>query len=227
MDAFFRYPHTPHLAWLGANQPRDDKVLSPAEATELLDGEVTVEEKLDGANLGISMTADGSLRAQNRGQYLHEPFSGQFSKLHHWLMSHEASLKAALRPGLIAFGEWCAARHSLNYSALPDWWLLFDIYDRDTHSFWHSSRRNEWAAEAGVRSVVAIAQGRFTLQQLKELLIESHSQYRDGSMEGIVIRKENPCGVEARAKLVRPDFVQGIEEHWRKRPIQWNRLGTA
>ncbi|MGV3590570.1 MAG: DNA ligase, partial [Gammaproteobacteria bacterium] len=29
MDEFFRFPHTPHIAWLGAGMPRDDKVLAP------------------------------------------------------------------------------------------------------------------------------------------------------------------------------------------------------
>ena len=38
-------------------------------------GDVVVEEKLDGANLGLSLAADNTLRAQNRGQYLAEPRS--------------------------------------------------------------------------------------------------------------------------------------------------------
>ena len=44
MSNFFRYPHTPHLAWLGKTLPRDDKVLSRAGAEELLAGTVTVEQ---------------------------------------------------------------------------------------------------------------------------------------------------------------------------------------
>ena len=75
MSTFFRFPHTPHLAWLGAGTPRDDKVLAADEAAALLAGEVVVEEKLDGANLGISLAEDGALRLQNRGQYLHPPYA--------------------------------------------------------------------------------------------------------------------------------------------------------
>lgn len=88
MSVFFRFPHTPHIAWLGEGTPRDDKVLAPAEAGALLAGEVVVEEKLDGANLGLSLAPDGSLRAQNRGQYLAEPQAGQFSRLTAWLALH-------------------------------------------------------------------------------------------------------------------------------------------
>ena len=71
MTDFFRFPHTPHLAWLAAGEPRNDKVLSLAEAQTLLAGEVVVEEKLDGANLGLSLNSEGALRTQNRGQYLY------------------------------------------------------------------------------------------------------------------------------------------------------------
>src|SRR5690606_32433425 len=127
---FFRFPHTPHIAWLGTCAPRDDKVLSPDEVDELLSVEVVVEEKLDGANLGLSLTPAGVLRAQNRGQYLVEPHAGQFSRVPAWLAQHGEQLHAVLDPDLILFGEWCAARHSLDYAALPDWFLLFDVYDR-------------------------------------------------------------------------------------------------
>ena len=86
---FFRFPHTPHLAWLGEGLPRDDKVLLPIEVMALLAGNVVVEEKLDGANVGLSLTPDGILRAQNRGQYLAEPHAGQFARLPAWLAQHD------------------------------------------------------------------------------------------------------------------------------------------
>jgi hypothetical protein len=44
MTDFFRFPHTPHLAWLGEGSPRDDKVLLPNEVAALLAGNVVVEE---------------------------------------------------------------------------------------------------------------------------------------------------------------------------------------
>ena len=154
MTDFFRFPHTPHIAWLASGAPRDDKVLSPDEAAELLEGEVVIEEKLDGANLGLSVSPDGVLRAQNRGQYLAQPFHGQFARLTPWLAVHEDRLFDALGAHLIAFGEWCAAQHSLDYAALPDWWLVFDVYDRTTGRFWSTARRNIWAAHLGWREVV-------------------------------------------------------------------------
>ncbi len=221
---FFRFPHTPHLAWLGQENPRDDKVLSPTEVQTLLAGDVVVEEKLDGANLGISLAPDGSLRAQNRGQYLVEPHAGQFARLPAWIAQHGDALRSVLTPGLMVFGEWCAARHSLDYAALPDWFLLFDVYDRQEGRFWCSARRNALAASAGLATVPQVGHGRHSVASLKELVATRSSHYRQGPLEGVVIRRESVQWCESRAKLVRADFTQAIETHWRKRAIEWNRV---
>lgn len=95
LSDFFRFPHTPHLAWLGQEIPRADKVMTPEEARELLHVPVVIEEKLDGANLGLSLGTEG-IRAQNRGRYLERPFAGQFARLADWLTLHEDALGAVL-----------------------------------------------------------------------------------------------------------------------------------
>jgi ATP-dependent RNA circularization protein (DNA/RNA ligase family) len=221
---FFRFPHTPHLAWLGEGAPRDDKVMSSSEVSALLAGDVVVEEKLDGANLGLSLAPDGNLRAQNRGQYLAEPHTGQFARLPAWLAQHSEFLRAAMNENLILFGEWCAARHSLDYPSLPDWFLLFDVYDCSAGRFWSCSRRNALASSAGLVTVPQVLYGKTTVPALKQLVSTKPSHYREGPLEGVVIRRDSPEWCEARAKLVRPDFAQAIDTHWRKRVIEWNRI---
>lgn len=223
-DPFFRFPHTPHLAWLGPGTPRDDKVLAANEAAALLAGEVAVEEKLDGANLGVSLAEDGTLRFQNRGQYLHPPFAGQFQRLASWFASHEQAIRGHLRPGLIVFGEWCAARHSVAYDRLPDWWVVFDLYDLSQQRFSSTARRDALAARMGFAVVREVLRGRTTLAELISRLNAEPSRYHAGPIEGFVIRKETSDWLLARAKLIHPEFVQGIEEHWRRRRMEWNRL---
>lgn len=223
-DDFFRFPHTPHLAWVGDGCLRGDKMLSSGDAEALLASEVIVEEKLDGANLGFSVGPTGALQAQNRGAYLQAPFLGQFARLGSWLVLHEDALLDALGDRLIAFGEWCAARHSLRYDRLPDWWLLFDVYDRQEQRFWNTARRNELARRLSVAVVPKVRCGRLGLKQLEKLLLTDSSHYRVGHMEGIVVRQENMDWLRSRAKLVRWDFTQGLGNHWRDRAIEWNRL---
>lgn len=224
MTDFFRFPHTPHLLWLAKGEPRDDKVLSRSEAEAILAGEVVVEEKLDGANLGFSLDPDGNLRAQNRGHYLETPHAGQFARLPAWMAMHGDALREALAPDLMLFGEWCAAKHSLDYGSLPDWFLAFDVYDRNVGKFWSVERRNELAQRVGVAVVPHVLSGKTSLKELERIVLERPSRYRDGPLEGVVVRRESDGWCEARAKMVRPDFTQAIEQHWRKRAIEWNRV---
>ena len=219
---FFRFPHTPHLAWLGDGSPRDNKVLSPTEAAELLQAPVVVEEKLDGANLGFSVGPDGAVRAQNRGQYLTEPYRGQFARLGDWLSRHEDQLFDGLGQHLMAFGEWCAAKHSLDYDCLPDWWLLFDIYDRQQGRFWSTQQRDAWAQQHGFVCVPHLQTGRTTLAHLQKMVLQEPSSFRSGPLEGLVVRADEAQWSLARAKLVRPDFTQAIDMHWRSRLLEWN-----
>lgn len=224
MSDFFRFPHTPHIAWLGKDEPRDDKLLSAQEVDALLAGEVVVEEKLDGANLGISLGSDDKLRVQNRGDYLIPPLVGQFSRLADWLEKHRLMLTEKLGSHLVLFGEWCAARHSLDYDALPDWFVMFDVYDREQGKFWSSTRRNMLAEELGISVVPQVLRGHLTLPVLKELLASQRSNFRQGKMEGLVVRRESADWCLARAKLVRAEFTQAIAGHWRGRAIMWNRV---
>ena len=227
MNDLFRYPHTPHIAWLGAVDPRDDKVMSPSSVALLLADKVVVEEKLDGANLGFSIGSDGSLRAQNRGQYLLPPFVGQFARLGHWLDMHRDQLLETLGASLIIFGEWCAARHSLDYDYLPDWWLFFDVYDREAKKFWSTERRHQTAREIGVVEVPCLRRGLVKFVELNDLVTHQISRFGEEPIEGLVVRREDSAWLHQSGKLVRPSFTQSITQHWRARTMTWNRLGMT
>ena len=104
---FYKFPSTHDLALLGDAEVRGDKVMSASERNEFLRHELVVEEKIDGANLGISFDADGNIRAQNRGAYLHLPSAGQWKKLSGWLNPRADALFEQLTDSYIIFGEWC------------------------------------------------------------------------------------------------------------------------
>ncbi|MBA2556620.1 MAG: RNA ligase family protein [Chloroflexi bacterium] len=224
MSEFFRFPHTSHLAWLGSGQPRDDKVLPAHEVEALLTGDIVVEEKVDGANIGFSISGAGALRVQNRGQYLDRAHSHpQFQPLWSWLPSREAALVDTLYPDLILFGEWCFAVHSVVYDRLPDWFLGFDVYDRRVAGFWDTERRDMLLADLGLAGVPRLAGGGVTLTELTEF-IYSPSRVGRSAMEGVVVRTEYSGLTAARAKLVRPEFAQAIDEHWSRGPLRRNEL---
>lgn len=222
---FFRFPHTPHLAWLGGGQPREDKVMSRAEADALLEHAVTVEEKVDGANVGISIDENGGLRAQNRGSYLARDASHpQFKPLFRWLDQRRAALEAALFPDLMLFGEWCYAVHSVAYDGLPDWFLAFDVYDRSCSRFWSVERRNALVSQLGLHRVPALGSGRYRLLDLQDLI--GKSLLGQQQAEGLYVRADDGGLLLARAKLVRQEFIQKLNVHWSKQPIRRNALSS-
>jgi ATP-dependent RNA circularization protein (DNA/RNA ligase family) len=225
MHTFFRFPSTHHLAWLSkASAPRDDKILSQFDVKSFLSQEIVVEEKVDGANIGISLAEDGTLQVQNRGQFLAKPYSGQFLRLSEWLSLHAERIQACIDAQLILFGEWCAAKHTVGYSNLPDWFLLFDVYDRKQGQFWSSIRRNSLASAAGLATVPTLQRGRTNLNELTQLLSIGSSRYGTEPIEGLIVRCEDTQWCKRRAKLVRADFTQAIDEHWTRRSITWNRV---
>ncbi len=225
MSEFFRFPHTPHLAWLGPGKPRDDKVLDAEDVRELLSGEVLVEEKVDGANLGFSLDPHGGLRAQNRGHYIVlEAPEGQWKPLKRWLSTRRHLLAEVLTPELMLFGEWCYAVHSIRYTALPDWFLAFDVYDRSKAEFWSVERRDVLALRLEMATVPSLGGGRFDVAGLCRQL--DKSALTDGPAEGLYIRREADGRLLSRAKLVRAEFTQAIDEHWSKRGLQANQLAS-
>lgn len=77
----------------GAAVTRDDLVLTPEDAANWLHGAtVTVEEKIDGANLGVSLAADYTPRFQNRSHFVCSESSTQWKGLDRWWSEHSSTL---------------------------------------------------------------------------------------------------------------------------------------
>jgi atypical dual specificity phosphatase len=109
---------------------------------------VVVEEKIDGANLGISLATDRfdaegrpAFRFQKRAHYISSASEPQYKGLDAWAHTNRRALRRMLRcplrcgapraaPGQrILFGEWCARVHSKVYSRLPSKFVVFDLFD--------------------------------------------------------------------------------------------------
>lgn len=226
-EDFFKFPHTPHLVWLSAGIARVDKVFSAADVDAFLSGEIIVEEKVDGANLGISVSTAGYLQVQNRGNHIGPGAHPQFQPLWPWLGARKAQFIEVLGEHLLLFGEWCFAVHSVQYDNLPDWFLGFDVYDHREDRFWCVAHRNELFTQLGIHPVPGVAQGRYTLKALEELLYHTPSQVGGEALEGFYLRREQGDWLDQRAKLVRPEFIQAIEEHWSERSLKKNVLAES
>lgn len=222
MDDFYKFPSTPHIDILPGVSVRDDKVLTNKEKELFFSSEIIVEEKIDGANLGISFDSSGDLRFQNRGNYLFPPYTGQWKILDKWLNRKKELLFDVLGNRLVLFGEWCYAKHSVYYDSLPDWFLAFDIFDKTTACFYSVRRRNSLVYNCGLSIVPELTRGIFAISDLKQLL--KKSELSKSQSEGIYLRIDSDDWLKCRAKLVRPSFVQSVKEHWTHYKLQTNQV---
>lgn len=221
MSEFARFPSTPYLVAPSGVGVRSDKVLDVAERSRFLKGALRVEEKIDGQNLGISGDG-GRLRYQSRGSYV-ELGGRHFQGLEAWIRPRDKRLREALGDELVLFGEWVAVAHSVQYECLPDWFLLFDVFDRGQRAFLSADVRRDIAVELSLATVPVLDEGVFELDAL-EALVEEPSRFGANQMEGVVLRALDPGAPTPRAKLVRGGFVQQIGEHWTKGRLVRNRL---
>lgn len=221
--SFVPFPRTPHLAWLADTPLRADKLLSPQEADALLAHEVWVEEKVDGANVGFSVAGDRVL-VQHRGDYMDGPSVSRYPFLASWVAERQDALVAALGERLVLFGEWCSVVHAIRYDALPDWFLAFDVFDREAGRYWDRERCAALCRDLGLAQVPTVARGRFTIDELVALM--GPSRLGAPEMEGVVVRHDADGFLVARAKLVRPGHVQPDAPHWTAGPVRLNALAS-
>lgn len=236
MDQIIKYPRTRHLEGSGL-QPDDDPNTAPW--AELAGRELVVEEKLDGANCGISFECAGQLRLQSRGHYLSGgPRERQFGLLKSWAQRYAAELWALLGTRYVLYGEWCYGKHSIFYTDLPHYLLEFDILDIQAGVFLATAARQALLCGAPfIASVPVLHQGALpalsTLHALvgpsrfigpgqrerlhSAALTAGHEPAQalaesdtSGLMEGLYIKVEQTGAVVARYKYVRPGFLQTV-----------------
>lgn len=231
-----KYPRTPHLT--GSRLQPGDEDLTQVPFADLRGRHLVVEEKLDGANAGISFTADGQLRLQSRGHYLTGgPREKQFAPLKSWAAAIAPRLWPVLSDRYVLYGEWLYAKHTVYYDALPHYFCEFDILDRETGEFLSTPRRAELLAGTPVVSVPVLKAGRFdSLAELTSLVGASTCRTRrwrealaaaaiesgvdpdraaaetDSSdqMEGLYLKVEEHGRVVGRCKWIRPGFLQAL-----------------
>lgn len=215
LKKIIKFPRTKHIMNLGA-MTRDDLLMDKTDIEIMLKGEVTVEEKIDGANMGFRLV-DGMIRAQNRSHYVCSESHPQFKKLDQWINRNKFDLIKILSQGnLIIYGEWLYSTHSINYTKLPDYFIMFDLYDIDTNTFYSRVHIEKILADTQIKLVTLIYKGKVTLDKLKSL-VQTKSTFYDGIVEGVYVRSYDSSNnkLKYRAKIVRADFISG-DEHWTK-----------
>ena len=250
-NRIIKFPRTPHIE--GSRLQDGDGDLSQIPLCSIAGKRVTVTEKVDGANVGISFSG-GELMLQSRGHYLtggHRERDYELFKI--WATTHRDELYSILSERYIMYGEWLYAKHKIYYNRLPHYFLEFDIFDRDTGEFLDTGTRMRMLNGSSVCSVPILFEGEIrTKGQLTDLITQSRYIAGDhiaelcalaekmgvereellsltdpsALAEGVYLKLEEGGRVSARMKFVRHGYTQvsGIEERWHARRIIPNGL---
>jgi hypothetical protein len=235
MATLHKYPRTQHLQ---GSRLGGDEDLDQVPFAQIAGRFIQAEEKLDGANAGLSFDEAGQLWLQCRGHYLTGgPRERQFNLFKQWANTHAHSFREVLGSRYVLYGEWLYAKHTVFYDQLPHYFHEFDILDTQTGQFLSTERRREMLVGLPVVSVPVLFSGRAsTLEALLGLM--EHSLYKSANwrdqlreqahaegldpeqvaretdpsdlMEGLYIKVEEDGAVVERYKYVRADFLSAI-----------------
>jgi hypothetical protein len=197
-----------------------------------------VEEKIDGTNVGIHFNSRGRMVLQCRGHEITEGMHPQYDLFKQWTSVKRPALEAMLSGKFILYGEWLYARHSVHYRKLPHYFFEFDIYDKDAGQFLDLQARLALLTGTGIHTVPVIHRGAATADELRSLIGPSAfgsvfdnplTGRTDHLMEGLYLRTEANGRVTARAKMVRPEFVEKVKqsEHWQQQSMVPNELAEG
>lgn len=209
-----KYPRTFHLPW-SESRTEDDKTLTPAQVEKMFLGkEVVVTEKLDGENTTIY--SDGYCHARSMDSAHHVSRS--------YVKGIAAQVSCDLPAGWRLMGENLYAQHSIEYSDLPDYFILFGIADENDNALpWNDVE--EYADLLGLNTAPVIYRGTYDEEKIKRL--KPSSSKFGGDAEGYVVRTVSgfPMGNFSRhvAKFVRKGHVQ-TKDHWMHTQIVPNKL---
>jgi len=216
-----KFPRTRHLVNLGAAS-RDDLMVN--NKTEYFaDGqEIQICEKVDGAQMGLSVDENYKIKAQNRSHYVTSQSASQFKPLDKWIYQHQEALYQILDPDHILFGEWLYAKHSIAYNKLPDYFMAYDLFNKVEGKFYNRDILEEKVKGTNIVLVREIFRGKIKKEQDILAMLKMESAYAtEGKLEGVYVKIFEGDYVKERSKIVRTDFLSG-NEHWTRGNLEPN-----
>lgn len=204
---YIKYPRTFHLPWSCLTD--DDRMLPSTTVFE--DRQIVITEKMDGENTTMY---DDHIHARSLDTDNHESRS--------WVKQLHAKIRHDLT-GFRICGENLYALHSIPYSNLPSYFLVFSIWDESNMCLsWDDTV--EYAGVLGLQTVPVIWQGMWDEEKVRSFVPADTSV-----QEGYVVRVADSFTYgsfrKSIAKWVRPHHVQ-TTHGWKQRAVVKNGLRT-
>lgn len=215
MKSIIKFPRTPHLE--GSRiQPGDEdiRIIPPRDLSGLT---LVIEEKVDGANSGVSFDEDGCLILQCRGHVLSGgPRERQFDLFKRWANHRRSALWGVLGARYVMYGEWLYTRHTIRYDHLPHYFLEFDLLDSDTGEFLSTERRRKVLNGIPVVSVPVLVKAYLTPSTvfLDRRDVRQPSEWKvftsNGKKMGRCLGDTNTCAIASFRRLRKKAYIGWI-----------------
>ena len=216
LDSFMRerirHPRTYHLPDSPGLQKDDRRI----DTLRFLEGqEVVITEKMDGENTSLERNAC----------YARSPDSTSHPG-RTWVRQLQGTIAQEIPPFWRICGENLYARHSIPYSNLPSYFMLFSVWDQRNFCLsWDATI--EWAQLLGVHTVPVLYRGPWSEDILTQNARRVEAE-RD-RVEGFVVRLASEFPYthfgHCVAKYVRASHVQTGSD-WRHKSVIPNRLAN-
>jgi len=198
---------------------RGKHFLSDSDTKKLLNGNVTISEKADGANVGVIKTKD-NFRLQKRGSLVDIGEHEQFNMFKAWSQINYNKLMQ-IPKDTILYGEFMYAKHTIFYDMLPDYFLAFGWLDCKTNKFARHNDMEELCDRIGLHTVQLIEQTSNIHKDELFDLIPNPSAYGHEQAEGLVVYNFKQ---QIRGKVVLKKFQDSMDHdgHWATKKITKN-----
>jgi len=194
--------------------------LSKKECQQLLNGKVTITEKMDGANVGIVRYRD-TFHLQKRGSLVGDSEHAQFNFFKAWSYQNYDKIMQ-IPKGTVLYGELMYAKHTIFYDRLPDYFLAFAWLNKGSNRYYKWDEMKTLCDNIGFHTVPLLHQGYVDRMELFDM-IPDVSNYGSTMAEGIVVWNHKKG---MRGKVVRSEFQKFMdnEGHWMNRPVTPNEI---
>lgn len=203
-----KFPRTEHL-YNNKNISNDDKILDKNIYNSFFNNDVHISEKIDGSQLGFSIDENFQIRAQCRSHYVSSNYHSQYKLLDNWIKQHSTELFEILDQNTILFGEWLYAKHSIYYDKLPDYFIAFDLYDKNNKIFYNRNILENKLKNSSINIVNTLYFGKMNNDLLNNILKQKSTYSSVNCMEGVYIKIFDGDFVKYRTKIVNNNFICG------------------
>jgi len=206
-----KYPKTKHLPWsLGLT--RGDKIVKSLDS--FIKREIIAGYKMDGENSTL-MTDCIYARSLESNDHPSQ----------HWLKGLWGEIKHDIPENWRICGENLYAKHSIHYTDLPTYFMVFNIWDENNmclsydETIW-------WCKALGLHHVPILWRGIFDENFLKDLSLKIDTEKHEGYTIRITDKFHFDDFQQFTAKWVRKSHVK-TSDHWKYDKIIKNKLGLV